>query len=95
MPVLDKDPTYQCFLHTNVWASQYLANAFSIKTHPGDFSITTRSWLDYLLFLPNLLFFALQYLYMRHKITKETISLHAAYFHPGDLSASLEKHLKL
>jgi hypothetical protein len=31
---------------------------------------------------------------MKNKITHETVSLHAAYFHPRNLSPDLEKFLQ-
>ncbi len=34
--------------------------------------------------LPNCLAFRLQYHYMKSKITRETITLHSAYFHPNE-----------
>ena len=43
--------------------------------------------------LLNIAAFKLQYLYMKKRITHETISLHAAYFHPRDLSVKLREHL--
>lgn len=42
----------------------------------------------------NTLAFKLQYLYMKKKITNETVSLHAAYFHPRNLASELAKHLR-
>lgn len=91
-PLFDRGGTYAKFILANSWASKYLANAYKIASagmmqnhaqipwqRPG-----MRAWL---LRIPNWIAFKLQYSYMKSKITHETISLHAAYFHPNDYAS--------
>ncbi len=42
----------------------------------------------------NSLAFRVQFLYMKSKMTSETVSLHSAFFHPRSLAKDLEKHIK-
>ena len=99
-PLYDHRQTYQLFLSRNAWAARYLANAHhrlslsaqsSSSTHPPKLS---DPWVYTLLAPLNFFAFLLQYLYMKPKITKESISLHAAYFHPRDLSPRINTFIK-
>ncbi len=96
LPLLDRGEVYRRFLIANRWSSRYLANAFSLTTKkPSSQDTVKPGFLTYLLIPINFLAYFLQYLYMKHRITHETISLHAAYFHPRDLSERLNRHLGL
>lgn len=69
------------FLRKNRWIGKYLKTAWEEMTQKPISAKTKRNgsragdWL-------NIIVFGIQYLYMKSKITKETISLEAAYFHP-------------
>lgn len=45
---------------------------------------TIFAWPNRIITALNMLAFKLQYFYMKRKITRETITLHSAYFHPND-----------
>lgn len=88
-PLSDRGDTYSRFILANSWTKKYLANAYKLanSNFPSLYQRRGTSllrqgevapkpnWLNYLAF-------KLQYSYMKSKITRETISLHAAYFHP-------------
>ncbi|QHO63217.1 hypothetical protein [Candidatus Chazhemtobacterium aquaticus] len=99
-PLYDRHQTYQHFLNQNSWTSRYLANAYhhlvlsTRSDNPNHSSVLNDPWTHILLAPLNLIAFSLQYLYMKPKITKESISLHAAYFHPRNLSPRINAFLK-
>lgn len=71
---------------------------FRARSDPGEYSRpVVRARRKFMLGAAPVFFnhlaFKLQYLYMKKKITNETISLHAAYFHPRDLSRDIIKYL--
>ena len=93
--LFDRGGYYQKFIQANSWTKTYLANAYAAAScHPrgggpwsplrGDPSpLSFRpKWRNPFVVL-NKLFFILQYLYMKKKITHETITLHSAFFHPN------------
>lgn len=95
-PLYDRSNYYSQFLHANSWTRKYLANAYftlttsiTNSTSKGERSIP----INFLLKPLNRFAFKFQHLYMKHRITKETITLHSAFFHPRDLSGALEDHL--
>jgi len=100
-PLLNRNQTYEKFISSNAWTNKYLANAYekissqmtafpNSKVFISQISIFAKSNLREIL---NLIAFRLQYYYMKHKITSETISRHSAYFHPRDLSKNISKYL--
>ncbi len=73
---------------------------FRARSDPGEYSRPVVRGRRKLYCEPNMfiralntLAFKLQYLYMKKRITHETVTLHSAYFHPRDLSQPLEKYL--
>ena len=85
-PLFDRGNTHAKFISANQWTSKHLANAYLSKVTPrtvaGTKWRTPPRW-NFLSPL-NHLAFKLQYHYMKPKITRETITLHSAYFHPHD-----------
>ncbi len=94
-PIFDRGGIYAKFILANSWTSKYLANAFKIASagmmqnhaqipwqRPG-----MRAWLLRIPNWLNYLAFKLQFHYMKSKITRETITLHSAYFHPNDYTS--------
>jgi len=92
-PLFDRDQTYQSFLYSNSWVSKFLANAYHQQTTKKP-SLSPFHYLSIPIAPFNLLAFALQYLYMKRKITREKITLHSAYFHPRDFSRQIDHFLK-
>ena len=83
-PLLDKKNTYQNFLSSNSWVKKYLPNATKLNGSelPAACSEAKGSSEPSALNLLNSLAFKLQHIYMKPKITNETISLNSAFFHP-------------
>lgn len=86
-PIFDRDSSYHHFLLSNTWVGDLLPNAFKERlreakknSQPEDFGIRHFS---FLLFPLNFLLFVLQYLFMKSKMTNETVSLRRAFFHPS------------
>lgn len=96
-PVIDRRHTYQRFIQSNSWTKKYLANAYQHCSSVSNISplpsLKLRGGLGVISVI-NLFFFRLQYLFMRSKITNETISLHTAFFHPRDYTSDLHDALK-
>lgn len=95
-PLFNRGGVYAAFIRANSWTKNHLANAYGeavakrSSTHPRGGKLLLPGGRIGLLgrcnFWPilNLLAFKLQYHYMKPKITRETITLHSAYFHPND-----------
>jgi predicted nucleotidyltransferase len=89
-PIFDRKGVYRAFLSSNSWASNLLPNAYhhAVSTYtylPRESRHRREKWGNYIYKLVspvNFLFFVLQYLYMKPKMTGESVSLHTAYFHP-------------
>jgi hypothetical protein len=78
VPLINKDFMYERFLSENMWIRRFLPNALKkIEIRSSPRSLPGLRLLDSL-------FFGLQLLYMRKKITAEKISLTSAKFHPKD-----------
>jgi len=92
-PLLDRGNTYLNFIRSNSWVKYYLANAYS-SVSEGTIPKEKFSWLTIIIYPLNYLMFIFQYLYMLPKKTTETVSLHSAFFHKNDPSASIENYLK-
>lgn len=98
-PLFDRGDYYQKFIHANSWTKKYLANAYShscggrnpssLSSRVSLLSSRAQSRDPFVILanagihLLNKIFFFLQYLYMKPKITNETITLHSAFFHPN------------
>lgn len=90
-PLFDRHNMHQQLLSQNTWVKKHLANAYQLlyKKQPKPKTLS----LTFLLAPLNLLFFAIQYLYMKPKLTQETITLHSAYFHPRSLYPKIASQL--
>ena len=98
-PLYNKKETYQKFILLNSWTKNYLANAYHLITSKFSSSHLLKREVKQtkqtsILSTLNLFAFKLQYLYMRSKITREYVTPHEAYFHPRDLNANINRHLK-
>ena len=105
-PLLDKDHTHHQFLTANQWVKNYLANAYHHFYHQSETNLPSakktnskgtqiiNNLINFPVYLLNLIAFLGQYLYMKRKITNETISLHSAYFHPYNPYQKIKQQLK-
>lgn len=80
-PVFNRGGTYERMMRENRWGRKYLANVWKDLNHSNHFNHSNHSSLFNLL---NLLAFRLQFWYMKPKMTNERVSLHSAFFHPGN-----------
>lgn len=89
-PLFDRGDTYAKFILANSWTSKYLANAYTATSHQFTANSNSKNnkfllpTVNCLLSAMNFVFYKIQYSYMKSKITRETISLHTAYFHPNN-----------
>ncbi len=90
-PLFDRHNTHQQLLSQNSWVKKHLSNAY--QSFNKKQSKNKASPFTYLLAPLNLLLFTLQYLYMKPKLTQETITLHSAYFHPRPLYPKIASQL--
>jgi len=85
-PLFNKDQTYEKFLLENKWVKKFLPNAFGcllLEKNSPIFSPDFRARIKNLfLKIFNKISFALQYWYMKPKITQEKVSYSQAFFHP-------------
>jgi hypothetical protein len=83
IPVFDRGFYHQTLLRKNSWVKKYLANAYHQKLKTTSSHPPSKAQSNFhLLFLLNLSFFIIQYLYMLPKIKRETVTLRQAFFHP-------------
>lgn len=95
LPIYDRHSTYQQFLNINAWVKKHLANAYNIKSSSAPLDSEGNSPFSLLISPLNLVFYLLQYLYMKPKLTKETVSYHSAYFHKIDFFKKIDHHLRV
>ena len=96
LPVYDSGGCYQKFVTKNHWVKRHLANAYYNKTrnlkHSDNSSKTIA--VNHLLRFLNNLSYLLQYMYMKPKITTESISIKSAYFHKINFSKKINDYLE-
>lgn len=91
IPIVNKEFTYEKLIQSNSWIRKYWPNAVQVRRK--NYVANCKKEMDVILDILNVLMclvekmlFWLQYLYMRPRITNETVSEHRALFHPRDLS---------
>lgn len=85
-PLFNNHHIYQRFLNANRWINQHLPNFTIQPLNPA--KQKSRQIQPYSNPLESLAY-TLQHRYMQSKITTETVSHHAAYFHPRDTSSEV------
>jgi hypothetical protein len=85
-PLINKDKIYEHFLTANSWVSHYLPNV----PLPNNNIPKKTVGAPYFSMIESLAY-NLQHRYMRKRITRETITSHAAFFHPRDTGAQILK----
>lgn len=94
-PIFDRGNTYAKFIRSNSWTKQYLANAYKYTKSNFPSQKSPKFVNSYILKFLNNIAFLLQYLYMKPRITNETVTLHSAYFHPRDYSKRIQQQVGL
>lgn len=93
VPLVNKQGSYEKFLLANRWVAKYLANAFAEKRYQYQLANPTPTrpsiWS-----VANKVAFWLQWRYMQPRLTRESVGLHIAYFHPRDWQGPLQAHFR-
>lgn len=94
----DRGGVERRWIDSNRWIANCLPNTYKYSVSSIQYSVlSNKKWskIVSLWLLPfELVAFGLQYLYMQSRITSEKIGLGYAYFHPHDLSVTVEKAFK-
>jgi hypothetical protein len=100
VPLVNKNKSYESFLYKNKWILEYWPGAVGIMGK--ELRIKEKkigkpfihNSLFFILRLTEAFAYKLQYLYMRSKMTRETVTPTRAFFHPFDWSKFMEGILK-
>lgn len=82
-PLVNRNGTYERMMWDNRWGRKFLANAWEGVKGQGPKAKGQRKP-NSILTLLNKISYQFQIWYMKSKMTTERVSLHAAYFHPGN-----------
>ncbi|MCB9813489.1 MAG: hypothetical protein H6772_03720 [Pseudomonadales bacterium] len=87
--IYEKGNTKSMFFQLNNWVIKYLPNFYLFQKNNNDKLISVKnssqlSALKYLLDVLNQILFYLQFLYMKPHMTKESVGVNFAFFHPRD-----------
>lgn len=92
-PLFDRGQTHLRFIKSNSWTKKYLSNAYQSLSQKK-LSKTPESMISKFMFPLNAFMFVLQLIYMLPKKTSESVNINYAFFHKGNLSEELNRHLK-
>lgn len=87
IPLVNRNRTYEWMISVNAWGRKFLANAWEKFQVLGMTYQVLRG--SRILDTLNYFCYKLQRWYMLPKMTTERVSLHAAYFHPGNRSREI------
>lgn len=87
----EKNYMKERFLRSNKWVLKYLPHAFSVTRNNMELNSSENKLLGIL----NVIFFGVQKLYMRKKMTREIVSINMAFFHPTNFEKSISEMYKL
>jgi predicted nucleotidyltransferase len=90
IPLEERGDTLTLFLIKNKWVLDFWPNVTQIREN----KISSYAKLNKLSFVENL-FYSFQKIYMKPKITNETVTPTRAIFHPVDLSERINKKIHL
>jgi hypothetical protein len=81
--MFDKNKTYERFVRENEWVKKYVATEYNkIVSNFKPLNVVRKQKI----YLPKKVFnqvaYRLQYIYMKNKLTEETVDLKRAFFHP-------------
>jgi hypothetical protein len=91
IPLVNKDKTFEKFLAKNNWVLKFWPNAVKIPNTASEKTETTNTVISIL----NDIFFQIQYIYMKPKITREVVKRSRAIFHPHDWSSVVLDRINL
>jgi len=89
VPLYDQSTLHSQWLSRNRWIAEYWPKAAAISQQ-----ISKKQESDTHLGVLNMVLYNLQRMYMKSKITRESVSIHHAYFHPYDWSLKVMKALE-
>jgi hypothetical protein len=84
-PLIHRGQIYERFLTANRWAKDYLPQAIKWDTSHAEPKVLTKQGIG------ENIAFQIQAIYMKFRMTRESISPHAAFFHPRDTSSQVLK----
>lgn len=96
IPLINKENTYQKFIHKNKWILSYWPNAIRLPVKNISFqntNIPSKAFSLICAFMEPF-FYVIQKMYMKPKITREKVSQNRAVFHPRDLSEEVLQKFK-
>lgn len=93
-PLVNRDETYEKFICQNKWVIQFWPNSIKSIKRLSNQEIKNNSFFLITVFLEPLAR-GFQFLYMKNKITRETITSTRALFHPVDWSKQVLSRLEL
>jgi len=87
-PIINKNNIYGSFINSNSWAKKFVATGYDRIIFPKGISqsstiIMKKPKTNIIKNFINRVMFWGQYLYMRRKITEETVDIKRAFFHPN------------
>lgn len=95
VPLANKKNTYEKLIWENKWIKEYWPNAVSSKYYVARSKLKTPMENNRLFSTLNSLAYYLQRTYMKGKVTRETVTLTRAFFHPKDWGKEIETKLKV
>ncbi len=93
VPLINRDYVHERWVTLNKWIFDYWPNAIQRDAHQKPESPQTTLF-DFMLNLLNPVFFYMEYWYMKPKVTRETVALSLALFHPYDWGTHVISLLK-
>ena len=94
-PLFNRDNTYEKFLVANKWVNSFLPNAINYPLVSFTNTQSKLSLINLLCDAIEVVFFVLQYLHMRSRITSEIVNKSVARFHPKDMKGYVLSLYKL
>lgn len=83
-PLINKNNIYGRFINSNSWAKKFVATGYNKKILKSKIRILNENKkINIIKKIINRVMFWGQYLYMRRKITEETVDIKRAFFHPN------------
>lgn len=96
-PLFDRHRTRTRFLAANSWVAAFLPHAYPTDLIASAVADTkagmSYDFIFWVFILPDLCLYLLQSLYMSRRRTRETVTLHSAYFHPRDTQKPLSEFI--
>ena len=97
VPLVQKNNIYANLISQNKWILGYWPNAISQTLSSDSSNLKAESantLFEFVLISINIVFFVVQLLYMKPKMTRESVTLSSAFFHPFDWGEIVMKKIR-